>query len=102
MPQSAFTLEQGIDIRLELRSSLQWISDGRRLLERLREAEALAERLGDDRRRCHVGAFRASAHASFGELDQAVAAGNRTLEIARRLGDATLGMLATNSLEHTH
>ena len=102
MPQSAFTLEQGIDIRLELRSFLNWLGEGRRFLERLREAEALAEQLGDDRRRGHIGAFMASAYAHFGELDQAVVAGNRTLEIARRLGDVTLRTVGANALEQAH
>jgi tetratricopeptide (TPR) repeat protein len=102
MPESAFTLEQGFEIRLELRSFLQWLGEGRRFLECLREAEGLAERLGDDYRRGHVSAFMASAYAHFGELDQAVLAGNRTLEIAGRLGDVTLRMVATNALEQAH
>src|SRR5258708_28613966 len=102
MPENAFTLEQGIEIRLESRSPLQLLGEGRRFPERLREAAGLVERLNDDHRRGHVSAFMASAHASFGELDQAVLAGNRTLEIARRLGDVTLRMLGTNSLEQAH
>jgi tetratricopeptide (TPR) repeat protein len=102
MPQSAFVLEQGIDVRLELRTSLQLLGEGRRFLKRLREAGALAERLGDDRRRGHVGAFMASAHASFGDPEQAIVTGNRALAIARRLGDAAIGMVVTNALEQAH
>jgi len=102
MPQSAFVLEQGIDVRLELRTSLQLLGEGRRFLKRLREAGTLAERLGDDRRRGHVGAFMASAHASFGDPEQAIVTGNRALAIARRLGDAAIGMVVTNALEQAH
>jgi tetratricopeptide (TPR) repeat protein len=58
--------------------------------------------LNDDRRRGHVCAFLTSAHAIFGELDEAVVAGNRTLEIARRVGDASLRMLGTTSLEQVY
>ncbi len=102
MPQRTFALEQGIDIRLELRTSLQLLGEGRRFLERLREAEELAERLGDDRRRAHIGAFMASAQASFGDPEQAVVTGNRALALARRLGDTAIGMVVANALEQAH
>jgi class 3 adenylate cyclase len=102
LPEDAFALEQGLDIRLELRSSLFLQADGRRGLELLREAEMLAERLNDDRRRGHILAFLTSGHAVLGELDEAVAAGNRTLEIATRLSDVPLRMLGTINLEQAH
>ena len=51
LPESPSTLEQGFDIRLELRPVLGQLGEVRRVLERLREAEALAETLNDDRRR---------------------------------------------------
>jgi len=102
MPESTFTLEQSFDIRLELRSSLQLLGEGRRVLERLREAEALAERLNDDCRRGQVCELMTTAHLLVGEMDEAVAAGIRTLEIARRLGDVKLRVLSTNSIEQVH
>src|SRR5207245_7290630 len=48
LPESPSTLEQGFEIRLGLRSVLGLLGEVRRWLERLREAEALAERLNDD------------------------------------------------------
>jgi class 3 adenylate cyclase/tetratricopeptide (TPR) repeat protein len=102
LTESMFTLEQGFEIRLELRSSLLLLGEGRRLLERLREAEVLAERLNDDHRRGHVCAFITRANAIFGELDEAVAVGTRTLELARRVGDVSLRMLGTIGLEQAH
>ena len=52
--RAASTLEQAFDIRLELRPVLITLGEVRRMLERLREAETLAERLNDDRRRGRV------------------------------------------------
>src|SRR5262245_45179853 len=66
------------------------------MLECPREAEALAERLNDDRRRCRVYAFMTVTHSLLGELDEALATGSRALEIAGRLGDLGLRILATS------
>ena len=99
LPGSASTLEQAFDIRVELRVVLAQLGEPRRMLERLREAEALAERLDDDPRRGRVCAFMTNAHSLLGELDAAFAAGSRALEIAGRLGDLRLRILTTSFLE---
>ena len=74
----------------------------RRGLERLREAEGLAEQLNDDRRRGRVCVFLTNMHSSLGELDEALVAGTRALEIAGRLGDLRLRLLTTTYLEQAH
>ena len=103
LPESQAALEQAFDIRLELRPVLSSsLGEGRRTLERLREAETLAERLNDDRRRGQVCAFLTNAHNILGELDEALVTGTRTLEVARRLGDLRLRILTTSYLEQTH
>ncbi len=102
LPESQSTLEQAFDIRLELRSVLHQLGEVRRGLERLREAETLAERLNDDRRRGRACAFTTVAHAHLGELDEARASGTRALEIAGVLGDLELRILATTLLEQAH
>ena len=102
LPESPSTLEQGFDIRLELRPVLLQFGEGRRMLERLREAETLAERLNDDHRRGRVCAFMTSAHSILGELDEALVTGNRALGIAGSLGDLRLRILATTYLEMAH
>src|SRR5207249_3695443 len=56
LPDSRSALEQGVEIRLELRPVLMQLGEVRRMLERLREAETLAERLNDDRQRGRVWA----------------------------------------------
>jgi hypothetical protein len=50
LPESPSTLEQAFEIRFELRSVLNQLGELRQTLERLHEAEVLAERLNDDRR----------------------------------------------------
>jgi DNA-binding NtrC family response regulator/tetratricopeptide (TPR) repeat protein len=102
LPESASTLEQGFEIRLELRSALVVLGDVRQALKRLREAEALAEKLNDDRRRGRVCAFMTNTHSMLGELDEALASGTRTLAIAWSLGDLELRILATSALEQAH
>jgi predicted ATPase len=50
LPESRSTLEQAFEIRLELRPVLAQLAEIRLVLERLREADTLAEKLNDDRR----------------------------------------------------
>ena len=102
LPESRSNLEQGYEIRLDLRPVLLQLSEGRRALERLREAQALAERLTDDGRQGHVYAFMTVFHSLLGELDEALTTGTRALEIAGRLGDLRLRILATSFLAQTH
>jgi tetratricopeptide (TPR) repeat protein len=81
---------------------LATLGEVRRALERLSEAEALAERLNEDRRRGRVCAFMTNAHSLLGELDEALVTGTRALEIARRLGDLRLNIPTTTQLEQAH
>jgi class 3 adenylate cyclase/tetratricopeptide (TPR) repeat protein len=102
LPESQSTLEQAFEIRLELRPVLTQLGEVRRTLERLREAETLAERLHDDRRRGRVCAVMTDLHPLLGELDEALVTGTRALEVAGRLGDLRLRIVATSWLENAH
>jgi len=99
LPASLSTLEQGFEIRLELRTVLTQLAELRPALERLREAEALSERLNDEHRRARVCSILMTLHTLLGELDEAVATGTRALEMAGRLGDLRLRILTTSYLE---
>jgi class 3 adenylate cyclase/tetratricopeptide (TPR) repeat protein len=101
-PESQSVLEQAFDIRLELRPVLNLLGEARRSLDRLREAEALAERLNDNRRHGRVCALMTNVHSILGELDEALVAGTRALDIAGRLGDLRLRILTTSFLEQAH
>src|SRR5262249_33230455 len=102
LPEDQSTLEQAFEIRLELRSPLFQLGEVRGALERLREAEALAERLNDDRRRGRVYALMTNIYPGLGEHDEALASGTRALEIAGRLGDLRLRISTTSYLEGAH
>jgi class 3 adenylate cyclase/tetratricopeptide (TPR) repeat protein len=98
LPESRASLEHGFEIRLEMRPVLRQLGEGRQMLEHLREAEALAVRLEDDRRRGQVCAIMTTAYASVDELDEAFATGSRALEIAKKLGDPKIRFVANSYL----
>src|SRR5262249_19833331 len=50
LPERRDTLEQAIDVRLDLHRTLVPLGEEARIFDNLRTAETLAERLGDDRR----------------------------------------------------
>ncbi|WP_245332108.1 BTAD domain-containing putative transcriptional regulator [Bradyrhizobium sp. NAS80.1] len=102
LPESRSRLEQGYDVRLELRPVLLELGRGAQMLECLREAEALADQLNDDRRRGGVYGFMTVVYSLAGELDQALAAGSRALEVAGRLDDLRLRIVATSLLLQVH
>jgi tetratricopeptide (TPR) repeat protein len=102
LPESRVTLEQGFDIRLELRPVLSQAADARQVLRLLLEAEALAERLGDRARIARVSTFMTSVYGLIGELDKALAIGTRALSIARDMSDTELRILTTMHLEQVH
>jgi class 3 adenylate cyclase/tetratricopeptide (TPR) repeat protein len=102
LPDTKAKLEASFEIRYELRHMLFQLGEVRRGLEHLREAEALAERLNDDHRRGRVCAALMHLHSILGELDEALAAGNRALEFAARLGDLRLRIQTTTYLVQVH
>jgi tetratricopeptide (TPR) repeat protein len=102
LSDSPSTLEQAFTIRLELRRMLSQLGELRLSLGRLREAEALAERLDDDRLRSRAGAFGATVLTDLGELDEALVTGMRAQEIAERLGDVRLRILSGSFLVEAH
>jgi tetratricopeptide (TPR) repeat protein len=75
------------------------LGEYRRVLERLREAEVIADTLNDDGRRGRVCAVMTNAHSQLGELDEALVTGARALDIAGRRGDLPLRLLTTTYLE---
>jgi class 3 adenylate cyclase/tetratricopeptide (TPR) repeat protein len=99
LPESPARLDQGFEIRLELRRVLMPLGEVQHALTPLREAETLAEQLNDDRRRGLVSALLVANHCLLGELDEALVTGTRAMEIARRLGDLRTRILTTSNLE---
>ena len=102
LPKSASDLELAFEILLEVRQVLNRLGEVRRTLQRLQEAEAIAELLSDDRRRGRVCAFTINIHSLLGELDQALATAARALDLAHRTGDLRIQIPATTFLMQAH
>jgi class 3 adenylate cyclase/tetratricopeptide (TPR) repeat protein len=91
LPENRATREQAIDLRIDLRNSLFTLGELERSLECLREAEALAETLGDQRRIGRVSTYVAHSSWWVGDHLRAIKSGQRALAIANELGDFALG-----------
>jgi tetratricopeptide (TPR) repeat protein len=102
LPDSQYKLEQSFDIRIQVRSALTNLGETRKALQPLREAEALAEKLNDERRRGLVYALMCIMNCYHGELDEALASGARALATAERIGDASLRFVTGVYLQATH
>jgi tetratricopeptide (TPR) repeat protein len=102
LPQSQSAMEQAFEIGLELRSVLRQLGEVRQMLDRLRDAEALAEGLQDDRRRGRVCAIMTTVLSTLDELDEALVTGTRAVEIAQRVGDLSLGVITKSCLEEAY
>jgi class 3 adenylate cyclase/tetratricopeptide (TPR) repeat protein len=90
LPTNADALESAIDLRFDLRSSLLPLGEFGRIFDYLREAEALAGTLGDQRRLARLFAYMTNYVSLMGDQNQAIEYGQRTLAIAAALGDSAL------------
>jgi class 3 adenylate cyclase/tetratricopeptide (TPR) repeat protein len=90
LPQGHETLQQAIDLRFDLRSSLLPLGEFGRIFDYLREAEKLAEALGDQRRLGRLAAYLTNYVSLMGDQKRALQYGERALGLARALGDFPL------------
>jgi class 3 adenylate cyclase/tetratricopeptide (TPR) repeat protein len=96
LPDDRERREQAIDLHFDLRSPLVALGERERVLEHLRAAEALADVLGDERRLARVHAYIARESWRRVSNEQAVAACERAIAMARTLDDYGLEVMATN------
>jgi tetratricopeptide (TPR) repeat protein len=91
LPESRDTFEHAIDIRIQLRSSLQPLGEQARLFGYLSQAEALAKSLDDPRRLAQILCYM-SGYFIQAENDsaRAIEASRQALAIATNIGDFTL------------
>jgi tetratricopeptide (TPR) repeat protein len=94
LPETPERLEQGIDVRFDLQNALNPLGELERMLGHLRQAETIAERLGDQRRLGRVAAYMTVCLWWKGEMDASIVAGERALRIAITLNDLALEVLA--------
>ena len=90
LPGSRATMEQAIDLRFDLRNSLHPLGELGRILDHLREAKALAEALGEQRRLGWVSSYMTQYFRLMGDPDRAIESGQRALSIAASLADFAL------------
>jgi tetratricopeptide (TPR) repeat protein len=83
-------MEQAIDLRFNLRTSLLPLGELGRILDYLREAESLALTLGDQRRLGRLSAYMTNYFFVTGNQDRALESGQRGLAIATALDDFAL------------
>jgi tetratricopeptide (TPR) repeat protein len=100
LPESPETLGEAIDIRLAVRSALLQLGELERIARYLREAEALATRLGDQGRQAWVWTYLTITHLFAGEPTQALAVGERALAAAEAVGEVGLRASARTPLAH--
>ncbi|MBI3744213.1 MAG: tetratricopeptide repeat protein [Chloroflexi bacterium] len=94
LPERRDTIEHAIDARLDLRHALVASGDTRAVHDHLREAERLAESLGDQRRLAAVSALLGWAQDLRGEHERAVESAHRARAIAVELRDFPLQVTA--------
>jgi len=102
LAESRDTIEQAIDLRLELRSALFTLAPPSAIIEHLREAERLAEVLGDQSRMGRVAAFLCISYGQGNDLEQGVEAGERALVLAAALEDVPLLAVVRTHLAGVH
>ncbi len=100
LPAGPTTSQTAIDLHFDLRTALTPLGEHGRIIEHLREAEGLAQTLGDDVRLARVSAYLADYFRQVGEHDRAISAGERALAIAHRLDDPTLEIASNTYLGH--
>jgi tetratricopeptide (TPR) repeat protein len=92
LPEDRDTLAQAIDLRFDLREALQPLGEYGRIFDSLRDAETLAEALGDQRRLGWAAIHMINYFWVRGDYDRALASGQRARAIAAALGDLALQM----------
>ncbi len=102
LPDSRDARELAIDLRFDLRHALMPLGEFERLRDHLRQAEALAESLGDQGRLGRVFTYLANYHVQIGDPGPALECAQRALAIAERLGDIASRIVADFRVGQAH
>jgi len=102
LPESRERTERTVDLRFDLRNTLQPLGEFERILECLREAEALARTLGDQRRLGEASAYLTDYFRLMGDQDRAIDYGHQALAIADAVDDFKLRLRANTYLGQTY
>jgi transcriptional regulator with AAA-type ATPase domain/tetratricopeptide (TPR) repeat protein len=102
LPPTAATRLESIDVRLDLRNALTPLGEVARTLAHLREAEAAAAQIGDQRRRGRALSFATNCLYLGGDYPAAVASGKEAGVIAESLKDFPLTTATDMYLGRAH
>ena len=102
LPQTREAIEQAIDVRLDLRNAIHPLGEVERAMGLMREAESLAERLGDEARMGKISLSLSISLWMMGYSDEAQDPGDRALAIAESTDDALLRHQARGHLARLH
>jgi tetratricopeptide (TPR) repeat protein len=102
LPEDPTTRLLAFDLRMELTRRLVPLADYGRILEYLREAEAIVAAQGDRRRLALVCSHITDYFRLTGHSEQALACRERALAFATALGDFPLQVLANQRLGHAY
>ncbi|MDH3598069.1 MAG: AAA family ATPase, partial [Candidatus Tectomicrobia bacterium] len=102
LPERRDTLQQAVDLRLDLRNALHPLGEQGRVGDILREAETLAERLGDEPRLGQIACYLCINLSNIGEYDRAIAAGQRALALGTTSGAFDVQVVAQTYLGATY
>src|SRR5262249_36611273 len=101
LPQGRATAEQVIDLRLDLRPPLLQLGQLERVLTLSQEAEAMADKLGDEQRLARVYTYLINYYYLKGEPELAIEYGERCLRIGDAAHDIALQSLARSYLGYS-
>jgi tetratricopeptide (TPR) repeat protein len=90
LPESRHAMEPAIELRFDLRNALLELGDHKPIIEYLRQAELLAQALGDRRRLGWVLAYLTRHLTDIEGYDRTIVSGERALAIAGDVGDVNL------------
>jgi class 3 adenylate cyclase/tetratricopeptide (TPR) repeat protein len=90
LPDTPGTRTEMVDLHIGLRNALTLLGEHERTLGHLREAQALAEALGDRRRLGRALSFEVNALLLLGQHERAIESGGRARTVAEELGDISL------------
>src|SRR5262245_50954453 len=102
LPESRERREQAIDLRFDLRPALVPFGEIEQLFTYMREAERLAETLGDQRRLGRALLYLTTVFWEMGDQERALETGQRVFSLANGLGDFSLQIMVHNSLGRVH
>jgi class 3 adenylate cyclase/tetratricopeptide (TPR) repeat protein len=102
LPDDPATLQEGVDVRLELRNALMPLGDRARIYRTLLEAETLARRLADRNRLGWVCGYLTPYLWGLGEYGRALETGRAALDTAELERDTALEVIANRYLGHVY